>query len=317
MKLLRTLGAALLFAPALVLAAQHIVIENAGFAAPESIVHDERHDVYLLSNVNGRAIDNDGNGFISRIAPDGTVLVLKWIDGGAPGVTLHAPKGLAITGDTLYVADNGDAAGNVIRLFDLATGQPRGEIPIAGSLFLNGLTALPSGEVLATDSGWRLSNTTDEREPTASGTRQQADGSTWTPTGRDAIYRIGADRRVSVFARGKDLLQPNGIALLPSGNLLIASSSSPTLYELTPDGRRTQVRQLPDRGFDGVGQAPDGTVFAAGPEKLYRIRPDGQPEAVPGFDTHVADLHFDRKRNRLLLPLLRAHKVIIKPLPLP
>lgn len=316
MKLLRTLGAALLLAPALAFAAQRIVIENAGFAEPESIVHDERHDVYLLSNVNGRAMDNDGNGFISRIAPDGTVLALKWIDGRAPGVTLHAPKGMAIAGDTLYVADNGDAAGNVVRLFDLATGQPRGAIPIPGSLFLNGLAALPSGEVLATDSGWRLSNTADEREPPAPGARQQADGSTWTPTGRDAIYRIGTDRRVSVFARGKDLLQPNGITLLPSGKLLTTSSSSPAIYELTPDGQRTQVRELPDRGFDGVGQAPDGTVFAAGPEKLYRIRPDGRVDVVPGFDSHVADLHFDRQRNRLLLPLLRAHKVVIEPLPL-
>lgn len=325
MNLIRTLAAALLLAPALAFAGQNpsthvftakpIVVDNAGFAEPESVVHDEQHDVYLLSNVNGRAIDNDGNGFISRIAPDGRLLALKWIDGQAPGVTLHAPKGLAISGGTLYVADNGDASGNVVRLFDLASGQPHGTVPIPGSLFLNGLAVLPSGEVLVTDSGWRLSNTAGDEAPLAPGAKRQADGSTWTPTGQDAIYRIGKDGSVSVFARGKELLQPNGIALLPSGNLLVASSSSPTLYELTPQGQKLKFQPLPDRGFDGVGEAADGSRYAAGPDTLYRIAADGKVASVPGFDSHIADLHFDRKRNRLLLPLLRAYKLVIQPLP--
>jgi sugar lactone lactonase YvrE len=317
LKPLLSLSAILLLAPTFVLAAHRIIIENVGFAAPESIVHDERHDVYLLSNVNGRAIDNDGNGFISKISPDGKVLDLKWIDGQTPGITLHAPKGLAISGNTLYVADNGDDTGNVIRLFDLTSGRPTGEIPIPGSLFLNGLTPLPSGEILVTDSGWRLSLTAaNKSKPPVPGAQERPDGSTWTPTGRDAIYRIGLDHRVSTFVKTAELLQPNGITTLPSGNLLTVSSSAPWSYELTPDGRKTNIRHLPDRGFDGIGQAPGGCIYTAGPEKLYRVCPDAQVETIAGIDTHVADLHFDRKRNRILLPLLRANKVIIETLEL-
>src|SRR5256886_13499427 len=42
---------------------------------------------------------------ISRVRPDGAVENLKFIEGGHNGVTLHAPKGLALLGDTLWVAD--------------------------------------------------------------------------------------------------------------------------------------------------------------------------------------------------------------------
>ncbi|THF62729.1 NHL repeat-containing protein [Pseudothauera rhizosphaerae] len=301
--------------PALAWGQGRIVVENAGFAAPESVVHDTRRDVYLLSNVNGRAIDNDGNGFISKVSPDGKVIALKWIDGQAPGVTLHAPKGLAIAGNVLYVADNGDEHGNVVRLFDLESGRPLGSVPVPGSYFLNGLVALPSGEVLVTDSGWQLSlSTADGQQPLAPGARRQRDGSTWTPTGQDAIYRIGTDRSVSVFARSPELAQPNGIDLLPSGNLLVASSSAGHFYELDPAGRKVNLRYLPDRGFDGLGLAPDGRVFAAGPENLHVVWPDGRVDTVAGVDTHVADLNFDRKRNRVLFPLLRADKLILEPL---
>ena len=48
----------------------------------------------------------DGNGFISRLRPDGTVLTLKWIDGNKEGVTLNAPKGMALHGDRLYVTES-------------------------------------------------------------------------------------------------------------------------------------------------------------------------------------------------------------------
>src|SRR5687768_18220722 len=68
-----------------------------GFSTPESAFYDEAADVYLVSNINGSPAAKDDNGFISRVSPDGTP-TLKWIDGAAPNVTLHAPKGLAVIG---------------------------------------------------------------------------------------------------------------------------------------------------------------------------------------------------------------------------
>ncbi|RMX03578.1 hypothetical protein D8I35_17075 [Corticibacter populi] len=287
--------ASTLLAPAVALAAERITVENAGLAAPESVVHDTVDDVYYVSNMNGGIADKDGNGFISRIAPDGKVLALKWADGAAAGTTLHAPKGLTIAGRTLYAADI-----DTVRLFDLATGKPQGDIPIPGATFLNGLAALPSGEVVGTESALLV------------------EGTTVTPTGKDFIYRIGTDRRVAIVAQSPQLNQPNGIAALPSGHFLVSTRGAAEVYELTHQGEKRNVRTLPGKIVDGVGLAPDGRVFASSWEtaEVYAVTPDGQVSSPFGkLAAPAADFHFDVKRNRILLPLLRADSLVLAPIP--
>jgi hypothetical protein len=55
--------------------------------------------VYFVSNINGAGTARDNKGYVSRVAPDGTVTVPKFLEGGRSGVILNAPKGLAILGD--------------------------------------------------------------------------------------------------------------------------------------------------------------------------------------------------------------------------
>ena len=76
-----------------------------GFQGPESAQYDAELDVWYVSNINGSPVDRDGNGYISRLKGDGTVDSLKFIVSGVNGVKLDAPKGLALQGDTLWVAD--------------------------------------------------------------------------------------------------------------------------------------------------------------------------------------------------------------------
>src|SRR6185436_7212339 len=99
-----------------------------GFRTPRSVLHDPEADVYLVSNVNGdpAAAYDDDNGFISRIAPDGKVLDLKWIDGAADDdVLLSAPMGMALSGGQLWVADR-----NQVHAFDARTGKHRASYKI-------------------------------------------------------------------------------------------------------------------------------------------------------------------------------------------
>src|SRR6185503_3709727 len=42
-------------------------LANVGFAQPESVLHDEVDDVYLVTNINGDSLAHDNNGFVSRI----------------------------------------------------------------------------------------------------------------------------------------------------------------------------------------------------------------------------------------------------------
>src|SRR3989441_564635 len=91
----------------------------AGFSTPESVLHDSTQDIYFVSNINGSPTAKDNNGFISRVRPDGAIENLKFIEGGRAGVTLNAPKGLAVLGDTLWVTDI-----DRIRAFNARTGTP-------------------------------------------------------------------------------------------------------------------------------------------------------------------------------------------------
>ena len=70
-----------------------IEVADIGLATPESVEYYAKEDVYLVTNINGSPFAADGNGFISKLKPDGSVVDLKWIDGTKPGVTLNAPKG--------------------------------------------------------------------------------------------------------------------------------------------------------------------------------------------------------------------------------
>ena len=100
-------------------AAKSIVVSDVGFATPESVEYYAAEDVYLVTNINGSPFAADGNGFISKIKPDGSVIDLKWIDGTRKGVTLNGPKGAAIAGKNLFVAD-GDQV-QVFSVYDLRT----------------------------------------------------------------------------------------------------------------------------------------------------------------------------------------------------
>src|SRR5690242_15677808 len=177
------------------------VITVDGFKAPESALYDSVQDVYFVSSINGSPLAKDGNGFISRVRPDGVVENLDFIEGAHNGVVLNAPKGLALTGDTLWVADI-----DVMRAFDARTGAPLDSVSLAalGAVFLNDVAAAPTGALYITDTGIRFDDVGNILHP-----------------GPDRIFRIGPDRAVSVAARGDTLDRPNGIALDAVGKRFI------------------------------------------------------------------------------------------------
>ena len=69
------------------------------FAAPESAYYDAASNSVFVSSINGQILEKDGNGYISRLSPDGKMVSAKWVTG------LNAPKGLRSAGNTLWVSD--------------------------------------------------------------------------------------------------------------------------------------------------------------------------------------------------------------------
>lgn len=267
-----------------------ITVTGVGFMTPESVLHDEEGDVYLVSNIAGSPVEEDSNGFISRVAPTGDVIALKWIDGAAEGVTLHAPKGMTIVEDTLYVTDV-----TTVRLFDRNSGQPLGDIPVIGSDFLNDLHAGPDGELYVTDSG------------------MTAGEGGLVPTGNDAIYVI-RDREVEMLASGEELGRPNGMHIV-DGTLWVVAFGAPALYAIGEDGKTTEVT-LPAGGLDGLEVANDGQLLISSWEgqAIYRGTPDGGFEVVVPDVESPADIGYDEDRGHLLVPLFMKDEVRIIPL---
>lgn len=113
---------------------------DAVFKSPESVVYDSRRDVYYVSNINGEPAAADGNGFISKLSPEGEVVDLQWITG------LNAPKGLAVVGDRLFAADINDLVE-----MDIPSGKISARHHIEGAKFLNDVAATSDDTVYVSD----------------------------------------------------------------------------------------------------------------------------------------------------------------------
>lgn len=106
----------------------------------ESVLYERSSKTLFVSNINGDPLAKDGNGFISKLATDGSVKNLKWATG------LNAPKGMAIMGGKLYVSD----VDELVEL-SLATGKITKRYPVKGAKFLNDV-ATDGRRVLVSDS---------------------------------------------------------------------------------------------------------------------------------------------------------------------
>jgi len=289
-----------------------VMIADAGFEYPESFIHDEVDDVYLVSNVSPdslgfpNAIDN--NGFISRIYPDGTVAELKWIAGGVGGVTLNSPKGLALVGDVLYVSDI-----DSVRMFDRVTGAPLGQVPVPYEPFvtwLNDVAAGLRGEVYASDSGIGAACSPPE---------------VLCPSGTDAIYRIGQDGTLTVVAQDPGLEGPNGLVAL-GRSLFYVPVWGTRVYWRRPFGKLRPVAQLGGTFLDGIVRLGDGSLLISSwiPPAIHWVDPARRRAAViktftivdpanPFVNEVPADIGYDRTRSRLLVPFTVFNKVGIYP----
>ncbi len=263
-----------------------------GFSGPESVVHDTRADVYLVSNINGQALAEDDNGFISRIAPDGSVLELKWIDGASDDVILNAPKGLGLHGDRLIVADI-----DVVRLFDRDSGAPIGEWAVDGATFLNDVAVAPDGTVYVSDSGVRFGDSGPE------------------DTGSAAIHVFDSDGSHHMLDAG-DVSRINGIAERDGRVYGVGSFGSGAIFSVMGK-TRTELPPLPGMDLDGVIVMDDDNLLISAwdTETVYLLRPNGSASAVAKNVESPADIGIDRARNRLLIPGLRTDQVLLAPLP--
>ncbi|MBV9773599.1 MAG: SMP-30/gluconolactonase/LRE family protein [Gemmatimonadetes bacterium] len=269
-----------------------------GFRSPESVRYDPDQDVYFVSNMDGPGSSKDGNGYIVRFPAADPGRSSVFVQGGKNGAMLDAPKGMALHGDTLWVADI-----DVLRGFDRRTGAPLATVDLRPqrAVLLNDVAVGPDGSLRVTDSGIAM---------TRIGVLHP---------GGDRIFAVGPGRSVSVVAQGAALGRPNGITWDPAGRRWIVVSFDPfrsEVYALRPgESARTVLARGLGR-FDGVERLADGRLLVTcWSDSSLHVLSGGSDERMIRDLWQPADLGVDTRRGEVAIPLVLQGRVEIWRLP--
>jgi sugar lactone lactonase YvrE len=264
--------------------------ETGGLNVPESVRYDADLDVFFISNINGNPSQKDNNGYIARVHADSTGAVTRLVEGGRNGVTLNAPKGMALKGDTLFVADI-----DVLRMFNRRTGAPIGNVELRAqrATFLNDVAVGPDG-VYITDTGIVF----------------DAQGGMTHP-GVNRIFKV-VGRTVTEAAKGDSLGNPNGIAWDQSGQrFILAPFGSPSLQAWKPgEAQPTSLVSGPG-GYDGVEVLPNGNILVSSwtDSTIHVVHGGSHMMPLVKNVAAPADIGVDTKRNVLAVPKFNEGKV--------
>jgi len=261
-----------------------------GLSTPESLIVDPASGNYYIANINGSPTDKDNNGFITRLDKTGRVMAMRFVE-GAP---LHAPKGMAIVGQTLYVSDI-----DTVRGFDKTTGNLTALIPLAalGALFLNDLTADDQGNLYVSDSAGFVN-----------------------PAAPGAVFKIETKQghRAAVFARDAALGIPNGLMIHPkTKRLLVNTWGTGKIIEISSEGAPSLwMAHDAWQDLDGFDYDTTGNFYISSftGGKIFRITPDRKSVLIARDLITPADVNIDRKNNLLLVPSFKSHTATTLPI---
>jgi hypothetical protein len=230
------------------------------FEIPESALYDSLRDVIYVSNVNGVPNVVDSNGYISKVHTDGTIEQLKWVTG------LHAPKGMGIRGDTLYVSD-------IYRvvLIDIPTGTIINSYDLRAT-FLNDIAIDSAGTVYISDNM------------------------------ADRIYSLKGGK-ASIWREG-DLGGPNGLWPERSG-LLVDAMGDGVLERIDWSAAKPRRWMKLAVGLDGLVACHGGYLVSVFDGEVYWVSPQGKATMIVNTrdrNMQAADIGFVPKLDLLLVP---------------
>jgi hypothetical protein len=248
-----------------------------GLKMPESVVQATDGRVFV-SEINGFGVDGDGQ--ISVIEAGQVTLFAKGLDD---------PKGLAIIGQSLYVADNK----RILKLALSGPKQGQAEVFAAASafpvtpLFLNDLEADLAGNLYVSDSG-----------------DLKGKGG--------AVYQINAQGQVRLLINGQQdnrILAPNGLLMDDTGDvLMVVDFASGILYSYNLATKQLLDIAVGFGGGDGVVHHANGSMFVSDWKngKVFRLDMNGEVTALAATYQSAADIALTKDEKILMVPDMKA-----------
>jgi hypothetical protein len=259
---------------------------------PESARYDPDQNVWFVSNINGDPGKKDNNGYIIKLSAEGVPDTAKFVVAGKNGVTLNAPKGIAIVGDTLWVADI-----DAVRGFNKRTGAPVASIVAPRAKFLNDIAAGPDGALYTTDTG--------VIPDPKSGLKH---------VGPDRVYEVKG-RKATVALESPQLQGPNGITRDSNDSeFVIVSFMGPGIFGWKPGTKDLRPLGNGPGQEDGVEVLPDGRLLVTSwADSSLFVVDNGKTTKVALGIASPADIGINGKR--VAVPQLMENKVQFWELP--
>ena len=231
----------------------------------ESCVYDEDRGLILAVNRGAAQNQAPNDGYVSLVNHDGSVHTAKWIGVTRDGLVLNQPFGSAIANGTLYVADRDggtsdtDPSVSVLRMFDMTTGAPKGEIKAADSPGFNDIAVAADGTIYASQTNLGIQGA-------------PPDPAAWK------VFEITPVGEVSVLIEDEPLSQPNGIELDGDGNIVVVNIGDDAVLTFSPEGELIGTEHAALAGNDGLVIMEDGpSTSAACGRAGCRVSAPGRP----------------------------------------
>ena len=261
----------------------------------ESCSYDADRGVIVVPNRGVPQNVQTNNAWVSFINHDGSVHTARWIGvqnpperaSLTPPLVLNEPYGSDIANGKLYVADRdgattpNDPGVAVIRQFDMKTGVAAGEIRVDRVAWFNDIEVADDGTIYATQTGTR------------------ADSASWQ------VWKITPDGSASIFVQGAPLLQPNGVAFDPQGNIVVVNIGDDAVLTFSPAGRLVRTEKAAQAGNDGLVIMRDGTKYVSSVVNggVSRVRAGRPAELIAQNIPSAASMCYDAGANQLVIPM--------------
>ncbi|PIE71241.1 MAG: hypothetical protein CSA22_04235 [Deltaproteobacteria bacterium] len=242
------------------------------FREPSAAAWDHRRGCIYVANVNGRVMEKDGNGFISRVRPNGSVEKTLWVQG------LNAPRGMAVVGDALYVADI-----DTLAVVAISSARVVNRIPAVGAAELTGVTGGDKGEVFVSDRSAGL------------------------------IYKL-ENGALLPWISSSALMKPVSL-VMSGGELVVACEGNKKrrgrLLFISVEKKRILRASAPMGPLFGL--AADGKqhlfTLRGGSDDLLKIGPDGQSEKLRTLVPGAGLICCMAARNTVVIPHMKQNRL--------